>query len=73
MYGEKCWRTWETREFLMTRCARRKVSAIREKQVGRHETTSREARNNRETDQFVVLRDGRAVHVGKGLTGIRSL
>jgi len=42
-------------------------------QVGRHETTSREARNDRESDQSIVLRDGRAVHAGKGLTGIRSL
>ena len=44
------------------------------------ETTSREAGYNRESDQPIVLRDGRAVHVrtkavrrGKGLTGIRSL
>ena len=42
---------------------------IRKKQVGRHETTSREARNNRESDQSIVLRDGRADHKGKGLTG----
>ena len=41
----------------------------KKKQVGRHETTSREARNNRESDQSIVLRDGRAVHEGKGLTG----
>jgi hypothetical protein len=37
------------------------------------ETTSREAGYNRESDQPIVLRDGRAVHTGKGLTGIRSL
>ena len=42
-------------------------------QVGGTETTSREARNDRESDQSIVLRDGRAVHAGKGLTEIRSL
>ncbi len=26
----------------------------------------------RESDQLIVLRDGRAVHMGKGLTGSRS-
>ena len=50
------------------------------RQVGGTETKSREARNDRETDQSIVLRDGRADHVqtkdvceGKGLTEIRSL
>ena len=50
------------------------------KQVGGTETKSREARNDRESDQSIVLRDGRADHVqtkdvckGKGLTEIRSL
>ena len=70
MYGEKCWRTWETREFLgAVHCE----DVHHGDQVGRHETTSREARNDRESDQSIVLRDGRAAHVGKGLTGIRSL
>jgi hypothetical protein len=32
-------------------------------QVGRTETTSREADDRRESDQPIVLRDGRAVHV----------
>jgi hypothetical protein len=43
------------------------------KKVGGTETKSREARNERETDQSIVLGDGRAVHMGKGLTEIRSL
>ena len=45
----------------------------RSQQVGRTETKSREARNDRESDQSIVLRDGRADHTGKGLTEIRSL
>ena len=60
-------RTWETLK-------------APEEQVGGTETKSREARNDRESDQSIVLRDGRADHVqtkgvceGKGLTGIRSL
>ena len=31
------------------------------------------ARSDGESDQPVVLGDGRADHVGKGLTGVRSL
>ena len=34
-----------------------------EEQVGGTETKSREARNDRESDQSIVLRDGRADHV----------
>jgi len=30
-------------------------------------------KTTRESDQPILLRDGRAVHKGKGLTGIRSL
>jgi hypothetical protein len=41
-------------------------------QVGRTETTSRRAKGLRESDQPTVLGDGRAVHMGKGLTGIRN-
>ena len=41
-------------------------------QVGGSETSSREADDRRESDQPIVLRDGRAVHMGKGLTGSRS-
>ena len=41
-------------------------------QVGQTETASRKADGGRESDQFIVLGDGRAVHVGKGLTGTRS-
>ena len=41
-------------------------------QVGGTETTSREADDRRESDQSIVLKDGRADHTGKGLTGIRN-
>jgi hypothetical protein len=34
--------------------------------------TSREAKDLWESDQPVILRDGKAVHMGKGLTGIRN-
>jgi len=43
------------------------------RQVGRTETTSRRANDLREADHLVVLGDGSADHMGKGLTGIRSL
>ena len=49
------------------------LSTTKGVQVGRTETTSREADDRRESDQPIVLGDGRAVHMGKGLTGIRSL
>ena len=42
-------------------------------QVGHTERTSREAEDRRESDQSIVLGDGWAVHMGKGLTGTRSL
>jgi hypothetical protein len=43
------------------------------KQVGQFETSSRKANDPRESDQPIVLGDGRAVHMGKRLTGSRSL
>jgi hypothetical protein len=63
-------RTWDTRKFLK---AVHWEDVHHSQKVGGTETKSREARNDRETDQSVVLRDGRAVHTGKGLTEIRSL
>jgi hypothetical protein len=42
-------------------------------QVGRTERTSRRANSLRESDQPILLRDGKAVHKGKGLTEVRSL
>ena len=56
-------RTWETRV-----PGERAIG----RQVGGTETTSREARNDRETDQSIVLRDGRTVHTGKGLNQHRG-
>jgi len=44
-----------------------------QRQVGRTETSSRKAEDHRESDQLTLLRDGRAVHMGKGLTEVRSL
>ena len=43
------------------------------KKVGQTETSSRKAKDPRGSDQPTVLRDGRAVHTGKGLTGSHSL
>jgi general stress protein YciG len=70
MCGEKC-RELGRPESSWRACNRKKTSTVG--QVGGTETTSREARNDRETDQSIVLRDGRAVHTGKGLTEIRNL
>ena len=42
-------------------------------QVGAFDRKIEAPRTSRESDQPIVLRDGRAVHRGKGLTGIRSL
>jgi len=41
-------------------------------EVGISETTSRKANGLRGSDQSIVLWDGNAVHLGKGLTGIRN-
>jgi len=45
----------------------------RVEQVGFSEQKEGESKVVRESDQPVVLGDGRAVHMGKGLTEIRSL
>lgn len=43
------------------------------KQVGAFDRKIESPMTSRESDQPTVLGDGRAVHTGKGLTGIRSL
>ena len=70
MCGEKC-RELGRPESSWRQCIGKISTTV--DQVGGTETTSREARNDRESDQSIVLRDGRAVHMGKGLTEIRSL
>ena len=70
MYGEKC-RELGRPESSWKQCIV-KLSTTAE-QVGGTEMKSREARSERESDQSIVLGDGRAVHTGKGLTEIRSL
>ncbi len=45
-------------------------------ETGRHAGPlqgEKQPKTARESDHLIVLRDGRAVHMGKGLTGIRSL
>src|SRR3990172_9260032 len=61
---------WETRRAPVGLCI---GCAHHSQQVGRSETTSRETISPWESDQPIVLRDGSAGHMGKGLTGIRSL
>ena len=70
MCQKKRLRTWETRKVPETSASGYPPQV---EQVGRPKEKVGELMAFRESDQTTVLRDGKAVHAGKGLTGVRSL
>ena len=63
-------RTWETRKVPETSASGYPPQV---EQVGRPKEKVGELMAFRESDQSILLRDGRAVHMGKGLAEVRSL
>ena len=64
-------RTWETRKVPEITSVSGYPPLV--KQVSRPKGQVGKPMVFRESDQSIVLRDGRAVHTGKGLTEVRSL